>query len=113
MPILRKIDNRERKYTAKKGNENYDAVYNTSIWRKLRLQYISEHPLCERCLKIDKITPATQVHHLIPIDEGNNVSEKKTLGYNWDNLEALCQDCHKKEHKTRHKINLIQWAQYK
>jgi len=109
MPILRKIDNRNREYTAKKDNINYKAVYNTSTWRKLRLLYLSENPLCEKCIKKDKITPATQVHHIIPIDEGNSISEKKTLGYNWDNLEALCEECHQAEHKKRHKVNLIQW----
>lgn len=106
MPLLNKtykrID-RVRKYESKNENLNHKAVYNTTIWRNLRLQYLSENPLCERCLKLGKIVSAVEVHHIIPIDMGNNINEKRTLGFDYDNLESLCTDCHTKHHKNKNK----------
>lgn len=39
-------------------------LYNTTRWRNLRNAYLMEHPLCERCEKEGRITPATDVHHI-------------------------------------------------
>lgn len=47
--------------------------------------------ICERCG-----APARIVHHRKYITRANINNPAITL--NWDNLEALCQDCHNKEH---------------
>lgn len=101
MPIINKTYKKtteKRKYQTKRDNLNHK-VYNSDIWRKLRIMYLSEHPLCERCLEKDKIITAEHVHHKVEIDRGNNIIEKKTIGYNYENLQALCKDCHKEIHK--------------
>ena len=100
MPLInKKIISGKRVYKAKTFNPNNQAVYNTSTWRTIRLSWLSEHPLCGRCLKTGKINSAVEVHHIIPISTGKNVIEKKTLGFNIDNLESLCHQCHQNHHQ--------------
>ena len=63
--------------------------YNTYKWRKVRAKYLETvHGICELCNK-----PATQVHHKDPLkDEDYYVNYAKCYGF--DNLQALCLDCH-------------------
>jgi 5-methylcytosine-specific restriction protein A len=57
-------------------------------WRKARAAYIEAHPLCEVCEQEGRMTPAEEVHHIIPLADG---------GTNGDgNLMALCKSCHSK-----------------
>jgi 5-methylcytosine-specific restriction protein A len=71
--------------------------YNTSVWRKLRLQKLAANPLCEDCLNNDnRITPATDIHHIIEFSKGKTEAEKWSLFLDWENLSSLCKDCHKK-----------------
>jgi len=55
-------------------------------WKRIRDRYISIHPLCEQCMKEGRITPAEEVHHVLPLSHGGTHSE--------DNLMALCKSCH-------------------
>jgi len=57
-------------------------------WRKIRNLYISAHPLCEECLKSNRLVPADEVHHIIPPDCGGTHDD--------DNLMSLCKSCHTK-----------------
>jgi len=57
-----------------------------SEWRKIRNRYIKAHPLCEECLKTERLTPAQEVHHVLPIKKGGTHDES--------NLMALCKSCH-------------------
>lgn len=61
--------------------------YNTSRWRKLRLQVLAEQPLCVMCLSADTVTTATIIDHIIPIERD------ESLGWSKDNLQALCCRC--------------------
>ena len=102
-PIINKTFKKvteKRKYQTKTNNENHK-VYNTNIWRKLRLHYLSEHPLCEKCLEKEILTPAVDVHHIREIDNGNNITEKRNIGYDYNNLMALCSECHHNIHKYK------------
>lgn len=51
----------------------------------------SQYYICERCGNL-----ATICHHKVWLNESNVSDPWVTL--NWDNLEALCHDCHNKEH---------------
>lgn len=51
----------------------------------------SQHFICERCGSL-----ATICHHKIWLNS-ENVNDPMVV-FNWDNLEALCHDCHNKEH---------------
>ena len=69
----------------------YERSYDSSerygyAWRKIRNRYIEAHPLCEECLKHDKLTPSKEVHHILPLEHGGTHEEH--------NLMALCKSCH-------------------
>ena len=66
--------------------------YEGQAWRQTRAAYLlSQHYICERCGDIAKV-----VHHRTYLTPQNINSPELTLS--WNNLEALCQECHNKEH---------------
>lgn len=66
--------------------------YNSKAWKRTRRLYLlSVNFICERCGK-----PADVVHHKNYINL-ENINDFNTL-LSFDNLEALCMDCHNKEH---------------
>ena len=70
-------------------------------WKRCRASYLaSVGNLCERCLKAGLIVPADQVHHKTKLTPENLNDPAITL--NWDNLMALCSDCH---HEIHAKVN--------
>ncbi len=74
--------------------------YKSKTWQACRAAYIKKvGGLCERCLAKGMIVPAVIVHHKIYIGPENINDPTVTL--NWDNLEALCRDCHADEHAGR------------
>lgn len=79
-------------------DKDYIKLIHTSRWLRLRRDVLTEHPLCERCEAEGYVTPATEVHHRRPVEEGINYAEKYRLMYNPDNLCALCHSCHVKVH---------------
>lgn len=100
MPTILKI---KRKSTYQKHGKNKEIskIYNTTEWVNLRKAYLMEHPLCEKCLEDDKITPATEVHHVYEISNGKDVEEMKDIALNpwkYSGLQALCSECHQKIH---------------
>lgn len=69
----------------------YERPYDSSerygnAWRHIRNRYIKANPLCEKCLEDGKLTPAKEVHHILPLSHGGTHKE--------DNLMALCKSCH-------------------
>ncbi len=70
--------------------------YDTKKWKQLRKAYLIEHPICERCEAAGIVSVAEHVHHKIELTEENVNNPLITL--NPENLEALCFDCHRKEH---------------
>ena len=66
--------------------------YHSRAWEETRYAYlVSQYFLCERCGE-----PAKVVHHKCYLTKRN--INNMDIALNWDNLEALCQDCHNKEH---------------
>jgi len=79
---------------------NIEAFYTSHRWRKCRSAFLStKGRLCENCLSKGLIVPATQVHHRKPITTSNLCDPAVTLSF--DNLMALCDDCHNEQHHTR------------
>lgn len=69
----------------------YERPYDSSVrygseWRKVRNRYIKAHPLCEECLATGKVTAATEVHHILPVNHGGTHDDS--------NLRSLCKSCH-------------------
>ncbi|NVN97652.1 HNH endonuclease [Candidatus Nomurabacteria bacterium] len=93
-------------YRPKKQTNNYTAtkvlaqkhIYNTKHWKTLRLSKLMNDPLCEICLINGMITPAVEVHHITPFMQGTSLEQIKFLGFDYDNLQSLCTDCHKQQH---------------
>lgn len=67
-------------------------MYKRSKWVRTSQQYRANHPLCELCLAEGKETWATEVDHIVPLEQG---------GEPWGevNLQALCRPHHSR--KTR------------
>jgi 5-methylcytosine-specific restriction endonuclease McrA len=86
----------ERRKDKKFNCINHQAVYNTRTWRNLRLRKLAESPLCEICKNLEILTLATEVHHKIAISNGKTIKEKRTLGFDYQSLQSICNDCHKK-----------------
>lgn len=73
-----------------------DALYHTTRWNKCRhVVLIRDDYLCQECLRRGLITPANTVHHRVPARV--DVSQF----FDMDKLEAICMDCHNKEHPER------------
>lgn len=91
----------KRKYTGYRKNNNiiHKYVYNTLLWRQLRLAYLKENPFCEICKEKGKLKLAEQVHHIYEISNGKDITEIKDIGYDWHNLQSVCKECHKEVHK--------------
>jgi len=83
----------------------YKEVYNTRRWRRLRDAKLNAHPLCELCQAQGLTMPADMVHHLKPIRSGGNA-------WAWDNLQSLCNDCHRAEHETPVNAERCQWFKW-
>ena len=59
-------------------------------WKKIRGAFLSANPLCAICKTEGRLTPATVAHHRVKIAEGGT--------NDWENMEALCQECHSRLH---------------
>ena len=66
----------EHEKTMNDRYNRYERPYDTSV----------RYPLCEECKKNGRLTPATEVHHILPINHGGTHEEA--------NLMALCKPCH-------------------
>jgi 5-methylcytosine-specific restriction protein A len=66
--------------------------YDGARWRRLRQQFITQHPLCiqkdtdTRCTLV-----AEEVDHIVP-HRGD-----PALFFDWDNLQAMCKVCHSRK----------------
>lgn len=59
-------------------------------WKKIREAFLSANPLCVVCKERGRLTAATVAHHKVKITEGGT--------HDWENMEALCQECHSRHH---------------
>lgn len=108
IPLLKKPFVKQkfhRKQTAKdierrKFRKKY---YNNSDWKKLRLAYLQQHPLCENCLKKGIVNGTDiQVHHIqSPFEDGLTEMDRMQRLLSFDNLESLCARCHGLEHLNK------------
>lgn len=77
------------------------SFYLSAAWEKTRAAYLmSQDYICERCGQ-----PAKIVHHKRWLNRENINDISVTLC--WDNLEALCQDCHNKEHHKQERRHTV------
>ena len=79
-------------------DKEYQKLIHTSRWLNLRRYKLSDHPMCERCEDLGRLAVATEVHHVIPVENGLTISEKERLMFDPTNLKALCHECHVRIH---------------
>lgn len=73
------------------------SFYLSAAWENTRAAYLmSQDYICVRCGE-----PAKIVHHKRYLTR-ENINDT-SVALCWDNLEALCQDCHNKEHHKQEK----------
>ena len=77
---------------------NYIKLINTARWKRLRLKKLQEQPLCECCKSNDRITPATEVHHVVPVESVTAITQMEALMFDYSNLMSVCHECHKNIH---------------
>lgn len=80
-------------------DKTYIKLIHKARWVKLRAAKLSESPLCERCKAEGIVRPATEVHHVIPVEDAPADWEKERLMYDMANLMSLCHGCHVEIHK--------------
>ena len=89
-------------------SKDYQRLLNSKRWKQLRMAYLQQHPLCERCKRegIEQtgkpyIRSSIDVHHKIPVESAHTLAEMEYLAYDVGNLEALCIPCHIKTHEEQ------------
>lgn len=98
MPTIYKPQKQQKK----SDNNFYDIarrkIYNSERWRRLRAWKFACNPLCEMCLKEDKVVPAEDVHHIVSFMSTDDPNQRTFLAYDYDNLMSLCKQCHQSIH---------------
>ena len=80
--------------------------YSSKAWQECRNEYMKRaHYLCENCLRKGIYKPAEIVHHIIEIDP--ITIERPEIALNFDNLEAVCRECHNEYHDNRGRWTLV------
>jgi len=83
-----------------------EAFYKSQAWKDIRDVAIRRDAyLCVDCMKSGKVTPAEEVHHIIPLTPENITDASITL--NMDNLVSLCRECHKARHGARQRRYVV------
>lgn len=96
----RKVKGQRDKEYNRQRDPRSRKFYGSARWKKLRNKYIKQNPLCEHCQEKDKVTAATEVDHIIPIE----VDWSRRL--EWNNLQSLCHRCHmQKTQEDKKKYN--------
>lgn len=79
----------------------YKQLMNSRRWRELRAKKLQANPLCEIHLQQGKWVAASVVHHIVEVESGRTEEQCRALAYDWNNLQSLCRECHKKIHQER------------
>lgn len=74
-------------------------LYQNTTYRRIRDWYMMEHPLCEECLKEDKLTPSCDCHHkMSPFVDGLSYEERIRRLCDENNFLSLCRQHHEEAH---------------
>ena len=76
-------------------------IYNSQRWRHLRRIKFAMSPLCELCLKDNKVTPAEDIHHIVSFMSVSDPVQQYQLAYDVSNLMSLCKIHHQQIHNKK------------
>lgn len=79
-------------------DKDYNKLIHTERWLRLRKAVLTAHPMCQDCMERGMLSPAVEVHHVRPVEDGLSYAEKQQLMYDPSNLRALCHGCHVRVH---------------
>ena len=65
-------------------NPDYIALINTARWRRCRSAVLAHEPLCRRCKERGRVTAATEVHHIEPLESVPDPARRAALAYNFN-----------------------------
>lgn len=67
-----------------------NGFYKTSQWRATRESVLSRDAICQWCLHLGQLNPATDADHVVPLNrcENENIS-----GYDQTNIVGSCRSC--------------------
>lgn len=100
MPTIYKPKKCKRPNVIDLKRKERQKIYQDVRWQRLRVAYLADHPLCEECLANGVTREAVDVHHVVSFMTAEGV-ERIELALNYDNLRALCKECHQAEHNKR------------
>ena len=100
MPTIYKIKKSKKPHVIDLKRKERQKIYQDVRWQRLRVAYLADHPLCEECLTRGVTREAVDVHHVVSFMSVEGV-ERIELALNYDNLRALCKECHQAEHNRR------------
>ena len=70
-----------------------EKFYKSKKWKTKRQSILRrDEYLCRECKRYGKTTPATTVHHILPLEQ------RPDLKLNSQNLISLCNECHNQMH---------------
>lgn len=81
-------------------NETYNRLIHTTRWLKLRRAILNAHPICQMCEAERRVSPATEVHHIVPCETALSEVEMAALMYDPHNVMALCHQHHRQVHEA-------------
>ena len=61
-------------------------------WQRLRKLVLHSEPLCRECKRQGRLTPATEVDHIVPLAAGGT--------NDFENVQSLCHECHSRKTAT-------------
>jgi 5-methylcytosine-specific restriction enzyme A len=71
--------------------------YRSQEWKRVRGIHLIRQPLCQLCLKNDRLVPAAAVHHL------ETIEARPDRALDMTNLESICTSCHSALHAHKAK----------
>lgn len=96
-PAHRRADyTTDRKRRGSRSARGYD-----ERWYRIRRMHLAREPLCRHCGERGRLTPATEVDHILPLRSGGTHAD--------ENLQSLCKRCHSR--KTRSESLCAEYAQ--
>jgi len=83
----------QKDYDNFKRDKNSRAFYKSTAWKKCRKAVLArDNYLCQYCLQVGRLRPATTVHHK------QHLREDRERALDADNLISLCAACHNTAH---------------
>ena len=92
------------KYYNTDKRRHANAMYDTSYWKKARVNALSLNPLCAACLCEGIVTSATEVDHVFPWTQIG----KEAFYRNY--LQSLCNSHHSMKTQLERRGTILHWT---